>query len=245
MLALAVVFAMAVLIGAIPISLVEARADTGDAVPEFSCPPAPEEGRLAYGQGYWWFASPGEGIYRLGDHPASGYSNGPEPDGSQINMGAYGNTLVATTGLEALLDEIRAEVSRLRELNFLEEVDCQFITRDELREWLLDDLESDFAMNGADLLGPEDRAHPSAPQFFQKLVFVSNHSAGSEILVRRVKGLGLVSLGQWAPVERRTTPFADGLPVRIFQLTFRASHAVASLRLETGIPFRAGSSAGM
>jgi len=141
--ALAVVFAMAVLLGAVPISSVDARADMGDAVPEFSSPLVLEEGGLAHGQGYWWFASPGEGIRQLDGDLASGDSNGPEHIGSQTSMGAYGNTLEATTGLEALLDEIRIEVSRLRELNFLEEVDCQFITRDELREWLLEDLESD------------------------------------------------------------------------------------------------------
>jgi len=64
-----------------------------------------------------------------------------------VLMGAAPISLIearVTTGLEALLDQIEAEVSQLRELSFLEEVDCQFITRDELREWLLEDLEEDI-----------------------------------------------------------------------------------------------------
>jgi hypothetical protein len=47
----------------------------------------------------------------------------------------------ADTGLEALLEQIEAEVSQLRGLNFLEEVHCQFITRDDLRERLTASLE--------------------------------------------------------------------------------------------------------
>ena len=140
MLAFVVMFAMAVLLGAVPISLIEAKADTGDAVLRFPCPLAPEEEGLACGHGYRWFASPGEGMYQLDSDPASHYSNEPEPDGSRTNMGAHGNAFEATTGLETPLDPIEAAVTELRELSFPEEVDCQFITRDELREWLIEDL---------------------------------------------------------------------------------------------------------
>jgi hypothetical protein len=62
-------------------------------------------------------------------------------------LGAIPINLVETeaaNGLEALLDQIEAEVSRLRELSFLGEVDCQFITRDELRERLLEDFAEDI-----------------------------------------------------------------------------------------------------
>jgi hypothetical protein len=62
-------------------------------------------------------------------------------------LGAMPISLVKTeaaNGLEALLDQIEAEVSQLRELSFLEEVDCQFITRDVLREWLLEDFAEDI-----------------------------------------------------------------------------------------------------
>jgi hypothetical protein len=128
MLAFVVVFATVVLMGLIPLGLAEANTGTGDAVLKFPCPPVAGE----------------EGIYQLDGDPVAEYSTEPEPDGSRINMGAYGNTLVATTGLEALLDQIEAEVSQLRELSFLEEVDCQFITRDELRERLLEDFAEDI-----------------------------------------------------------------------------------------------------
>lgn len=75
-----------------------------------------------------------------------GTSNESYFDGLIDDVRIY-NRAVAPPGVflfEPLLDQIEAEVSDLRGLSPLEESDYQFITRDEWREWLVEDLEEDI-----------------------------------------------------------------------------------------------------
>ena len=59
-------------------------------------------------------------------------------------VGLWDTTVRYAPSTEALLDQIRGEVSELRDLDFLEEVECQFITRDEYRDQFVEDLVKDI-----------------------------------------------------------------------------------------------------
>ncbi len=55
-------------------------------------------------------------------------------------VGLWDTTVRYALSIEAPLEEIQADVSLLRDLDFLEQVECQFITRDEYREQFVEDL---------------------------------------------------------------------------------------------------------